>query len=157
MTDYSQYPFPAEYCRRFGRGEFAVAGAILQAVMKPARRSGNRRCVERARTCRCVHAGDVPEWIPGDAGRFHRCAGGRFPVCSCVAWKNGIRPLRIILAGVVVNAFLGSGISGFADFYGDRVQGALLDGRRTVRLQLAAGGNALWPYTLKARSDRRFG
>jgi len=43
-----------------------------------------------------------------------------------LAWKNGIRPLRIILAGVAVNAFLGSGISALLIFYGDRVQGALL-------------------------------
>ncbi len=43
-----------------------------------------------------------------------------------LAWKNGIRPSRIILAGVAVAAFLGSGISALLVFYGDRVQGALL-------------------------------
>lgn len=43
-----------------------------------------------------------------------------------LAWKNGIRPTRIILAGVAVAAFLGSGISALLVFYGDRVQGALL-------------------------------
>ncbi len=43
-----------------------------------------------------------------------------------LAWKNGIRPTRIILAGVAVSAFLGSGISALLVFYGDRVQGALL-------------------------------
>lgn len=40
--------------------------------------------------------------------------------------ENGIRPTRIILAGVAVAAFLGSGISALLVFYGDRVQGALL-------------------------------
>ena len=29
-----------------------------------------------------------------------------------LAWKNGIKPVRIILAGVAVSAFLGAGISG---------------------------------------------
>lgn len=43
-----------------------------------------------------------------------------------LAWKNGVRPSRIILAGVAVSAFLGSGISALLVFYGDRVQGALL-------------------------------
>ena len=43
-----------------------------------------------------------------------------------LAWKNGVRPSRIILAGVAVAAFLGSGISALLVFYGDRVQGALL-------------------------------
>lgn len=43
-----------------------------------------------------------------------------------LAWKNGIRPIRIILAGVAVSAFLGAGISGLLIFYSDRVQGALL-------------------------------
>lgn len=43
-----------------------------------------------------------------------------------LAWKNGVRPSRIILAGVAVSAFLGSGISALLVFFGDRVQGALL-------------------------------
>ena len=43
-----------------------------------------------------------------------------------LAWKNGVRPSRIILAGVAVAAFLGSGISALLVFFGDRVQGALL-------------------------------
>ena len=33
-------------------------------------------------------------------------------VCIYIlAWKNGIRPIRMILAGVAVSAFLGAGIS----------------------------------------------
>ena len=40
--------------------------------------------------------------------------------------ENGVRPSRIILAGVAVAAFLGSGISALLVFFGDRVQGALL-------------------------------
>lgn len=43
-----------------------------------------------------------------------------------LAWKNGIRPLRIILAGVAVSAFLGAGISAMLILYSDRVSGALL-------------------------------
>lgn len=43
-----------------------------------------------------------------------------------LAWKNGIRPLRIILAGVAVSAFLGAGISAILVLYSDRVHGALM-------------------------------
>ncbi|MBP2655324.1 MAG: ABC-type transporter, integral rane subunit [Firmicutes bacterium] len=43
-----------------------------------------------------------------------------------LAWKGGIRPIRIILAGVAVSAFLGSGISALLVLYSDRVHGALM-------------------------------
>lgn len=70
-----------------------------------------------------------------------------------LAWKNGIRPIRIILAGVAVSAFLGAGISGLLIFFSDRVQGALLFmvgglsgrswGQVSMILPYAAGGGAL--------------
>lgn len=48
-------------------------------------------------------------------------------VCIYIlAWKDGIRPVRIILAGVAVSAFLGSGISALMIFFSDRVHGALM-------------------------------
>ncbi|MEG1914825.1 MAG: iron ABC transporter permease [Acidaminococcaceae bacterium] len=48
-------------------------------------------------------------------------------VCIYIlAWKNGIKPVRVILAGVAVSAFLGSGISALMIFYSDRVHGALM-------------------------------
>ena len=43
-----------------------------------------------------------------------------------LAWKNGIKPVRIILAGVAVSAFLSAGSSGLMIFYSDRVHGALM-------------------------------
>lgn len=42
-----------------------------------------------------------------------------------LAWKGGIQPIRIILAGVAVSAFLSAGISALLVFYSDRVHGAL--------------------------------
>lgn len=55
-------------------------------------------------------------------------AGAMFAaICIYIlAWKDGIRPVRIILAGVAVSAFLGSGISALMIFYSDRVHGALM-------------------------------
>ncbi|MDQ0203847.1 iron complex transport system permease protein [Pectinatus haikarae] len=43
-----------------------------------------------------------------------------------LAWKNGIRPLRIILAGVAVSSFIGAGISALLILYSDKVHGALM-------------------------------
>lgn len=43
-----------------------------------------------------------------------------------LAWKGGIQPVRMILAGVAVSSFLGAGISALMVFYSDRVQGALM-------------------------------
>ena len=65
-----------------------------------------------------------------------------------LAWKNGIQPIRIILAGVAVSAFLSAGISGLMIFYSDRVHSALvwliggLSARSWPQVEL------LWPYTL---------
>ena len=43
-----------------------------------------------------------------------------------MAWKNGLKPLRVVLAGVAVNAIFGGIISLFTTLYSDRIQGALL-------------------------------
>ena len=43
-----------------------------------------------------------------------------------LAWKDGIRPIRVILAGVAVSAFLGAGISAMLIFFSDKVHSALL-------------------------------
>ena len=43
-----------------------------------------------------------------------------------LAWKDGIKPIRVILAGVAVSAFLGAGISAMLIFYSDKVHSALL-------------------------------
>ncbi len=43
-----------------------------------------------------------------------------------LAWKGGIQPLRVILAGVAVSSLLSALISGLLVFYSDRVSGALM-------------------------------
>ncbi|MCQ2381199.1 MAG: iron ABC transporter permease [Acidaminococcaceae bacterium] len=43
-----------------------------------------------------------------------------------LAWKDGVKPVRVILAGVAVSAFLGSIITSLMIFYSDKVHGALL-------------------------------
>lgn len=67
-----------------------------------------------------------------------------------LAWKSGISPVRLILSGVAVSAFLGAGINILMTFYPERVQGGLsfmiggLSGKTWPDLPL------IWPYTLIA-------
>jgi len=42
-----------------------------------------------------------------------------------LAFRDGVRPVRLILAGVAISSFLGSGISALLIFFSDRVDGAL--------------------------------
>ena len=65
-----------------------------------------------------------------------------------LAWKNGVRPSRIFLAGVAVAAFLGSGISALLVFYGDRVQGALLCKEGGKAAPIWTQVEVLFPYAL---------
>ncbi len=65
-----------------------------------------------------------------------------------LAWKNGIRPIRIILAGVAVSAFLGAGISALMIFYSDRVHGALMWMIGGLSARSWPHVDIIWPYAL---------
>ncbi|MBQ8992727.1 MAG: iron ABC transporter permease, partial [Turicibacter sp.] len=43
-----------------------------------------------------------------------------------LAWKNGLRPERIVLAGVAINTILGGFISLLSTLFSDRIQSAIL-------------------------------
>ena len=47
-------------------------------------------------------------------------------VVYILAWRHGIQPLRMILAGVAVSALFGAVIAGLLIFFSDRVHGALV-------------------------------
>lgn len=67
-----------------------------------------------------------------------------------LAWRGGIQPMRIILAGVAVSTLCGAGISAVMVLYSERVQGALM----FMNASLSARGwrevGMLWPYSLLA-------
>ena len=65
-----------------------------------------------------------------------------------LAWKDGIRPIRVILAGVAVSAFLGAGISAMLIFYSDRVHGALLWMVGGLSARSWSHVEILYPYTI---------
>lgn len=105
----------------------AVAGALLQAVMQnPLADPGLTGVSAGASLVAIIILLLFPQYsylVP--LGAF---VGGAI-ACAAVyslAWKNGIKPLRIILAGVAVNAILGGGTSLLSILNSDRIQGVLL-------------------------------
>lgn len=119
--------FPRNIVAALVGANLAVAGAILQAVMKnPLADPQIVGVSSGAGLAGVIILILFPSWeylVPMVA--FVGALAAALMVYT-LAWRNGIRPTRIILAGVAVAAFLGSGISALLVFYGDRVQGALL-------------------------------
>lgn len=119
--------FPRNIVAALVGANLAVAGAILQAVMKNPLADPQIVGVSSGAGLAGVTILILfPSWeylVPMVA--FVGALAAALMVYA-LAWRNGIRPTRIILAGVAVAAFLGSGISALLVFYGDRVQGALL-------------------------------
>ena len=119
--------FPRNIVAALVGANLAVAGAILQAVMKnPLADPQIVGVSSGAGLAGVIILILFPSWeylVPMVA--FVGALAAALMV-DASAGHNGIRPTRIILAGVAVAAFLGSGISALLVFYGDRVQGALL-------------------------------
>lgn len=65
-----------------------------------------------------------------------------------LAWKGGIQPIRIILAGVAVSAFFGAGISALLVFYSDRVHGALTFMNGSLSTRSWPEVTTILPYTV---------
>ena len=65
-----------------------------------------------------------------------------------LAWKDGLRPIRVILAGVAVSAFLGAGISAMLIFYSDKVHSALLWMVGGLSARSWNHVEILYPYTI---------
>lgn len=65
-----------------------------------------------------------------------------------LAWKRGIDPIRIILAGVAVNAILGGGLSLLSVLYSDRIQGVIMWLNGTVAGTSWYQVGTLLPYSL---------
>lgn len=119
--------FPRNIVGALVGANLAVSGAILQAVMKnPLADPGIVGVSSGAGLAGVIMLIFMPEAsILLTPVAF---VGAMLSAAAvyALAWKNGIRPTRIILAGVAVSAFLGSGISALLVFYSDKVQGALL-------------------------------
>lgn len=65
-----------------------------------------------------------------------------------LAWKDGIQPTRMILAGVAITALLGAGIDSMFSLFPDRLQNATTFMIGGLSAKTWADFNRLWPYTL---------
>lgn len=65
-----------------------------------------------------------------------------------LAWKGGIQPTRIVLAGVAVSALFGAGISAILVFYSDRVHGALTFMNGSLSARSWPEVQVILPYTI---------
>ena len=105
----------------------ALSGAILQGVMKnPLADPGIIGISSGAGLVGIIILILFPQYqmlVP--LGAFIGAMGAAIMI-YILAWRGGIQPMRIILAGVAVAAFLGAGISALMVFYSDRIHGALM-------------------------------
>ena len=107
-------------------GNLAASGALLQAVMQNPLADPGITGVNSGASLVAIF---IMMLFPGLTYLvpFAAFLGG---LAACImvyllAWKNGIKPMRIILAGVAVNAILGSGTGLLSVLYSDRIQGVI--------------------------------
>ena len=105
----------------------AIAGLLLQAVMKnPLADPGITGVSSGASVMAIIILLLLPKYV----GILPLVAfvGGAIAciVVYLMAWKNGLDPIRVVLAGVAVNAILGGVIALLTTLYSDKIQGALL-------------------------------
>nr|UWI51790.1 iron ABC transporter permease [Clostridioides difficile] len=105
----------------------AVSGLLLQAVMKnPLADPGITGISTGASVAAIVILLLFPQYtsmlpIVAFIGGLISCG-----IVYLMAYKNGLRPERIILAGVAVNTILGGVISYLSTMYSERIQSAML-------------------------------
>ena len=104
----------------------AVSGILLQSVMKnPLADPGITGVSTGASVVAIFIILVAPQWI--SMLPLFAFIGGAIACCLVflLAWKNGIQPMRIVLAGVAVNSILGGFISMLSILHSDRIQSAL--------------------------------
>lgn len=141
--------FPRNLVAAMVGANLAVAGAILQAVMKNPLADpqivGVSSGAGLAGVAILILFPYLESFVPLVA--FVGAMAAALAVYA-MAWRGGIRPTRIILSGVAVSAFLGAGISALLVFYGDRVQGALLWMVGGLAARSWAQVHMMFPYTV---------
>ena len=127
----------------------AISGALLQSVMRnPLADPG----LTGVSTGAALVAVTIMLVFPALSGLVPVAAfiGGTLAVflVYLLAWKRGIDPIRIILAGVAVNALLGGGTSLLSILYSDRIQGVLMWLNGSIAGRSWYHVRMLTPYTI---------
>lgn len=65
-----------------------------------------------------------------------------------LSWKNGIKPLRMILSGIAISSFVGAIINTMLIFFPDRVQNTLGFTIGSLAAKTWVHFNLMWPYAL---------
>lgn len=105
----------------------SVSGVLLQAVMKnPLSDPGITGVSSGATLMGLIVMLALPSLTPILSilvflGGFITCV-----IVYTISWKNGISPIRVILAGISVNSILGAGISLLSIIFSDKIQSVLL-------------------------------
>lgn len=104
----------------------ALAGCILQGVMRNPLASPSTIGVTSgaglaATICLVLLPGQVAFLTPAAFLGAMATTGAIY----LLSWKNGIQPLRMVLAGLAVSSFVGAFVNGILIFYPDRVQNTL--------------------------------
>lgn len=126
----------------------AVSGALLQGVLRNPLADPHIIGVSAGAGLGAVAVLTLyplapPHWIPGAAFAGALLGAG---IVYSLAWRGGIAPMRLILAGVAVSSLFSAGTSAFLVMRSDNVQAAMtwliggLAGRGWIHWQ------RLWPY-----------
>ncbi len=129
----------------------AVAGILLQSVMKnPLADPGITGVSTGASVAAIIILLLAPKYtnilpIVAFVGGAIACI-----LVFLMAYKNGIKPGRIVLAGVAVNTILGGVISFLSTMYSDRIQSAMLWLNGSLATKTWADVNMLFGYSIVA-------
>jgi len=127
----------------------ALSGAILQGVMRNSLASPNIIGVSSgAGLAATICIVLVPSWtyftpIAAFFGAFITTL-----IIYAISYKNGIRPLRMVLAGVAVSSFVSAIINLILIFYPDRVSDTLSFTIGSLNLSLWSDVKLLLPYAI---------
>lgn len=128
---------------------FSLAGAILQGIMRNPLASPNIIGVSSGGGLAALIILILfPEYyyiVP--AGAFIGALLATLIIYS-LAWKEGIRPTRLILAGVAISSILSAGINALMTFYPDRVAGVIGFMVGGLSSTTWTQVNMIFPYTI---------
>ncbi|QSH41834.1 iron ABC transporter permease [Lentisphaerota bacterium ZTH] len=127
----------------------SLSGAILQGIMRNPLASPNIIGVSAGGGLLAIIIMIVlPQYIVLLVPAAFAGAVGTTLVIYLAAWKHGVQPMRLILAGVAVASLLGACISALMQFYPERVAGivSFMVGGLSARTWRHAA--MIWPYAL---------
>jgi iron complex transport system permease protein len=138
---------PRNICAALVGASLAVSGAILQGIMRNPLAAPNLIGVSSGGGLAAMIVLIV---FPGYSGALVPAAFlgalGTTTLVYALAWKRGVHPARLVLAGIAVSSLLGSFINALMIFFPNRVSGVLdflvgsLSGRTWNHVRI------LWPY-----------